>query len=474
MKRAVILVCLLVVPLVLFGAQPPAGHFAGNWQGAISVMGQELNIIVHFEMKAGALGGTIDIPQQNAVGLPLINIRTDGDKIHFELVAGPTVAVFDGVLKDGIVSGDFQQATVKATFRMSRAKDEEKKTDKAESVPYKQEEVTITNGPVTLAGTLTLPEGPGPFPAVVMITGSGSQNRDEEVFGFKPFRLIADHLTRNGVAVLRCDDRGIGGSKGDVASATTADFAGDVAAELAYLRGRKDIAAGKLGLIGHSEGGVIAPMVAAKDHGLAFIVMMSGPAVRGDKVIIEQSRLIAKADGESDQSVAENAAAEEKLLSMISGKAADKEIESFLASVIGKAYDRMPAEQRKAAGDRETFVKTQVKGQMAAVGSPWFRYFIAFEPAPILAQVKCPVLAFYGEKDLQVPTAQNAPVIQEIFRKSANRGLTIKIMPDANHLYEKAGNGSPTEYAKLDKVFVPGFLDTLSGWIKATIKQGRS
>ncbi len=468
MKRILVITAALAVIVLMLGAQTPAAMLAGNWEGPISVMGTELKIVVHFEETAGVLKGKIDVPQQGAFGLELQNIKQDGDKVHFQFQAGPTVAEFDAILKDGVLAGDFLQSGVKGTFKLTRGTTVPQAAvgDKKgpEPLPYKAVEVSIQNGAIKLAGTLTIPEGKGPFPAVIMITGSGAQNRDEELFGFKPFRVIADHLTRRGIAVLRCDDRGIGGSQGNTATSTTLDFSGDVAAQAAFLRTRSEIKKNGIGLVGHSEGGIVAPL-AASNGGFAFIVLISGPSVTGEEVILEQARLISKAAGVKDEVIEANLADQKRIFALVKSPGNEKEIENTITAASRKAFEAMTPEEKKSIADPEAFIRNYVKGQMASLGSPWFRYFISYDPAPALKQVKCPILALYGAKDLQVPPAQSIPVLEKIVKEGKNKDVTIKVLPEANHLFLKADTGSPTEYATMDKTFVPGFLDTISAWI---------
>ena len=238
MRKPLFFLALVLLSFTLLSAQSRAEGLTGPWEGTLTLLGGGLKIIVHLEEGDAGLTGTIDIPQQKAFGRPLTNLRREGEKLHFELAAGPGLALFDGVLRERTLQGTFLQAGVKGTFRLLRG--EEASVEKmavAEPSPYREEEVSLLNQGIRLAGTLTLPQGKGPFPGVIMITGSGAQNRDEEILGFKPFRVIADHLARKGIAVLRCDDRGVGGSGGSTAASTTRDFASDVLAQAAYMRG---------------------------------------------------------------------------------------------------------------------------------------------------------------------------------------------------------------------------------------------
>jgi hypothetical protein len=445
---------------------------SGPWEGTLAVMGQELKIIVHFDEGGDVQKWTIDIPQQMALGIPLSNMKREGDKVHFELAAGPGLATFDGVFENGAIRGDFMQAGIKGSFSITQGAlkpaEEPAEKEKPGPLPYKEEEVSLSNGALKLSGTLTIPQGAGPFPAVIMITGSGTQNRDEEIFGFKLFRVIADHLTRKGIAVLRCDDRGLG-SLSAVLLATTQDFAGDVVAQAAYLRGRREIAPDKVGLFGHSEGGIIAPL-ANREGNFAFLVLMAGTAVSGREVLLEQIALIAGADGASEAEIAEAVASQKKAYALMGKPEGEKEIERMMADQVRKGLVRMTPEQRQAVADPDAYVKNVTAAQLAALHSPWFRFFLDYDPRPALEAVRCPVLALFGEKDMQVSPKQNLPVMEKALKKGGNPDVTFKVIPGANHLFQKAKTGSPSEYAALEKDFAPGFLDTISSWILATTR----
>lgn len=465
MKRTALLSAALIAALVLPAAAAAGETLAGSWEGAILIMGQELKFAVLFSGPEGELKASMDIPQQGAMGLPLTQVRRDGDKVHFELVAGPGVAVFDGTVAAGAIEGEFLQAGIKGTFRLvPRAeKTPAPPPAAAEPLPYREEEVAVANGEIKLSGTLTIPEGQGPFPAVIMITGSGTQNRDEEIFGFKLFRVIADHLTRQGIAVLRCDDRAFGAS-GAAGSATSADFAADVNAQARYLRGRPDIDPKRVGLFGHSEGGLIAPM-AEREGKFAFMVLMAGTAVKGEDVILEQMARIARADGAGEKEIRRDVSDQKKIYALLGDPQGEEKLAEFIMAQARRGLEQMPADQRRAITDPEAYVQTMAKAQRLTLRSPWFRFFLSYDPAPALQAMKCPVLALFGEKDTQVIPAQNQPVMEKALRKAGNRDVTFKVFPGANHLFQKAGTGSPSEYAKLEKAFLPGFLETVSEWI---------
>ena len=438
-------------------AQSPA---SGRWEGAITIMGQDLGIVVVLTADAPPKG-TIDIPQQGAKDLPLANVRVEGQKVHFELAAGPGVAVFDGELKGEQLSGTFEQAGVKGTFALKKGNAPAQEPPP----PYKQEEVKLENGGLTLAGTLTVPPGGGPHPALILITGSGAQNRDEDVFGFKVFKLLADHLTRAGFAVLRCDDRGVGGSTGSTMEATTSDFADDVLAQVKFLKTQPAIDKARIGLLGHSEGALVAPMVATRSPEIAFLVLLSGPAVTGEKIMLAQADLIGRAEGKTPEQVRANAEVQKILFTAARENKGWDDALLAVKAATRKAIAALPEEQRNGIPNVDVLVNRQAESQVAFARSPWFRFFLDYDPAPPLARVACPVLAVFGELDLQVPTQQNRSVMEDTVKKGGNRNWTFVVVPKANHLYQAATTGSATEYPKLKKEFAPGFLDTITSWL---------
>jgi len=441
-----------------------------QWDGAILVLGSELGMTVRFSSDSGVWSATMDIPQQGAMGLPLQNVKVDLPSVYFELMGGPGLAVFDGTLAGDSITGSFAQSGVTGTFRLRQttvAPEAPPVDTAAAPVPYRSEEITFHNGDITLAGTLTLPEGLGPFAAVVLISGSGAQNRDEEIFGFRPFRLIADHLTGAGMAVLRYDDRGVGGSSGNVQMATSDDFAGDALAAVAFLRERADIRGDAVGLIGHSEGGLVAPMASVRSPDVAFIVLLAGGAVPGDEILLAQAELILRANGASEEALAAQRQLQLKIFAAIRADTGWDGVRAEIEGQIRESIEALPAEQRAAITDLGSFVKTRADQQIIGVRLPWFRFFLDFDPRTVLSKVSVPVLALFGEKDLQVPPDQSVEPMREAFAAAPTTDVTIEVLPGANHLFQAATTGSPNEYATLKKEFVPGFLDLITGWIEA-------
>jgi hypothetical protein len=340
-------------------------------------------------------------------------------------------------------------------------------------LPYIEEEVTFENGDITLAGTLTLPEGDGPFPALILLSGSGQQDRDGAlpiVPGYRPFADIADTLTRQGIAVLRYDDRGVGGSTaGDLAAVTSADFANDAEAAFDFLQSRADIGGQQIGFLGHSEGGILAPMVAARNPDVAFVISMAGTAVNGYETVIKQVERLSLASGASS---AEAAAAGEKqraALDLVLAQDWDG-LEAMVTAIVEEQIAAVPAEQLAAMGGMDAAVQQQVAAQMQALQSPWYQYFMSHDPGQDWAQVAAPVLGLFGGNDTQVDAEQNSAALQAALESAGNADVTIQVLPTANHLFQEAVTGGVDEYATLPPQLMPEFLEAISQWLLARVQ----
>jgi len=462
-SRMLFLAAALLVPFSSSYTQSPDGQ----WIGSISVMGAELNIMVTFVSRGDSVSATIDIPQQMALSLALTNVSWKPPKTHFELPAGPGLAVFDGTIAGDSVRGRFMQGGYEGSFRLERGRDVKKTAAAPAPVPppYAEDSITYVSGGITIAGTLTVPRGKGRHPAAVLITGSGAHNRDEELFGFRPFQIIADYLTRRGIAVLRCDDRGVGGSGGSKSTSTTADHALDVLAAVKYLRGRDDIDPGGIGLVGHSEGGAIAPIAAAQSQDVAFIVLLAGPSITGAKTILYQLESQLRLAGSPADVIGQQLHLQERVFNCVRADTGWAALAELLRADAAQGIASLPPERRRTIADSASFVNATAQAKIAAVRSPWFRYFVTFDPAKTLASVRCPVLAIFGELDQQVPVALNRGPMEDALRKGMTKDWKIEVIPKANHLFITAVTGAPAEYATLEKRFVPGFLDLVGDWI---------
>ncbi len=456
----------LILPCFLDGAQPGAAaaaapDFSGTWNGSIEIPGTPLAIAVHLEVSGGSWSGTIDIPAQNAKGLALSAVRVAGDSLSFEIAGVPGEPTFHGVWSGGQVKGAFSQGGQQFNFSLSReaSAGPEHPDEPKPPYPYKTEEVKVTSGGVTLAGTLTEPEKGGPFPAAILITGSGPQNRDEEVFGHKPFLVLADCLTRAGIAVLRTDDRGVGGSGGSLSECNSETLAQDALAEVAFLRARSEIAASKVGLIGHSEGGLIAPIAASESKDVAYIVMLAGPGVPGDEILHQQAAKIYGMKGAPPDSVAAVLDQHRKVLSLVKAGA---DSVALLPEVKRLVRLQVGLQGGSLSGDK---LDRQARASTRQMLGPWFKFFVSFDPRTALAKVQVPVLALNGALDVQVDPDQNLPAIEAALKAAGNSRVTVRRLPGLNHLFQKAKTGGIEEYATIPETMSPEALHVIRDWV---------
>ena len=447
------------------------------WKGVCDTPGVALDFVVVFKPAAerGQYTATIDIPVQMAKGLPLIDVVLSDTDLRFT-IAPPAGAVFElkRAADDKTATGELKQHGMTFPVRMQRITEEEAKSvgpprpqTPKPPFPYTQRDVTYENPKdgTKLAGTLTLPEGPGPHPAVLLITGSGAQDRDETIFGHKPFFVLADHLTRHGIAVLRVDDRGVGGSTGAKPDVTTADFATDVQAGIAFLKQQHEIDGRRIGLIGHSEGGTIAPLVAAESHDVACIVLLAGPGLPGDKLLILQNEALLKAAGAAPEVIKRHTDAHRAVHECVARKVDE--------DTLRKAVQELVTVQLSPPGGPEP-TSEQIDGAtklgMSQFASSWVRWFLSHDPRETLRKVKYPVLALGGSVDLQVPAKENLPEIEKALKAGGNTDVTTKELPGLNHLFQEAKTGQVAEYATIDQTFSPTALDVLTTWLRAHFK----
>jgi fermentation-respiration switch protein FrsA (DUF1100 family) len=444
----------------------PAKAIEGIWQGSLKVAGMELRLATKIARKDGALTGTLDSVDQGAKDIAIEEVSFKEDTLRLNLKG--LKAEFEGKMsKDGAeIAGHWKQGGLEfpLTFKRVAKVDEPNRPQEPKGpCPYAEEEVGYENkkAGVKLAGTLTLPRSKGPFPAVLLITGSGPQDRDETLFGHKPFKLIADYLTRRGIAVLRVDDRGVSKSTGNHAKATTLDFAEDVEAGVAYLKSRTDINAREIGLLGHSEGGVIAPMVAARSKDIAFIVMLAGTGVNGEQVLYTQGQAILKAMGAPDRSLARQRTMQEILFQTMKREPDNGVAEKVVREAWAKEMAKLTEDEKKQAGAMNAALDAQLK----RVLSPWFRFFLTYEPVGALQKVQCPVLALNGEKDLQVDPKINLEAIARALKAGGNKDFTTVELPKLNHLFQTCKTGTVAEYGQIEETIAPVALERIADWI---------
>ena len=466
----------ITLALIFFGifdSFAQTKDLTGIWAGKLSLPNSmELTIVFNLSKNdSGIYSSTLDSPDQGAMGIPTESTLINGDSI---LIKIPVVQGFySGKISydEMKIVGKWSQGgmnldlTVKNVEKLEgRNRPQEPK----EPFDYSSEEVLFENeiDGVVLAGTFTFPKEGNNFPAVVMISGSGGQDRNEEIFNHKPFLVIADYLTKNGIAVLRFDDRGIAQSTGDHSKATSEDFAKDVLSAVEFLKERKEIDKTKIGLIGHSEGGMIAPLAAVQSNDVAFIVMMAGLGIPGDSILYLQGELIQRAEGMSEEEIQKSVKTQREIFSIVKSSNDDEKLVADLKEKFYAEYSTMTEEEKSKLGDPEVYLNMQIK----TITSPWFKYFLRFDPVPVLEKVKCPVLAINGEKDLQVPPKENLLAIETALKKGGNNNYEVKMMPGLNHLFQTSTKGAISEYGKIEETISPLALQTMLDWIKKITK----
>ena len=461
----------LVILTSLFSLTIYGQDITGQWNGALKIQGTQMRLVFNVTQSDNGFSSTMDSPDQGAKGIP--TTTTSFENSILKITIANAKIEYEGTLgQDNIIVGTFMQGGQSFPMNLSKEKIEKEKLVRPQEpikpFPYYSEDITFENKKVgiNLAGTLTLPNKEGVFPVVILISGSGPQNRDEELLGHKPVLVLSDFLTKNGIAVLRYDDRGIAMSKGDFKTATSADFATDVESAIAYLKTRKEINKNKIGLIGHSEGGLIAPMVASKSKDVAFIVLLAGTGIQGDSLLLLQKKLIEEASGVSKEDIQKGQSSNRKVFDIVNKSISLEQLNSDLTIYFKQILKDNPNTQKPAEMSDDDFVKLQVK----QIASPWMQYFIKYNPAPALEKVKCPVLAVNGEKDLQVPPKENLEAIKKALTKGGNKSVTTKELPNLNHLFQECKTGSPDEYATIEQTFSPNALTEILKWLQTQTK----
>ena len=445
----------------------------GIWTGKLELPNSlELAIVFNLSKDdSGKYTSTLDSPDQGAMGIPTESTLINGDSI---LIKIPVVQgsysgkIFYDEMK---IVGKWSQGGMSldlSVIKVDKLEGRNRPQEPKEPFTYNSEEVLFENeiDDVVLAGTLTYPKEGNNFPAVVMISGSGGQDRNEELLGHKPFFVISDYLTQNGIAVLRFDDRGIAQSTGNHDTATSEDFAKDVISAVEFLKERKEIDNTKIGLIGHSEGGMIAPLAAVQSNDVAFMVMMAGLGIPGDSILYLQGELIQRAEGMSEEEIQKSVKTQREIFSIVKSSNDDEKLVADLKEKFYAEYSTMTEEEKTKLGDPEVYLNMQIK----TITSPWFKYFLRFDPVPVLEKVKCPVLAINGEKDLQVPPKENLSAIELALKKGGNNNFEVIMLPGLNHLFQTSTTGAISEYGKIEETISPVALETMLNWVQKITK----
>ncbi|HEY4838830.1 MAG TPA: alpha/beta fold hydrolase [Candidatus Acidoferrales bacterium] len=448
--------------LLYFLAVPAfAQEAAGDWIGQLD---SGFKVRVHLEKSASGYSGHLTNPSGNETDFDQVTLQVASDGTHLHFGISKLNMSYDGIWNDQEKTWNgsltFQQVyplILKRAAAADLAPVEHKRPQEAaiisQSRPYLERDVKFNNssGHVQLAGTLSVPNGKGPFPAIVLISGTGQNTRDEDVWGHKVFLVLADAMARRGIAVLRYDKRGVGGSTGDYDLATTVDFTSDAVAAVAWLATQPEIAVRRIGVLGHSEGGVIAPMVAAEDKSVAFVVMIAGPTIRGDKLFVLQSAMTAKTYGAPDDYIAKRKIFDQMLYDEIISAPSDTVALDRAKAIVaqGVADKIIDADEAKTLALEDT--------------RPWERYFLAYDPAATLASLRIPVLALNGSLDVQVPAKENLAAAREALK--GNSKATVIELAGMNHLLQDAKTGSPNEYNDIEETMSPAALKIIVDWV---------
>ena len=438
----------------------------GSWKGDLQVSGNRLPLVFNLSVSKDGLGATVDSPSQGAWAVPTSQARLEGRQVSIRMAA--LGASFVGEVDPEVLSitGTWSQGTASLALKLERtgpSAGPARPQTPAPPFPYKTEELHISGGPgVSLAGTLALPAGSGPYPAVLLVSGGGPQDRDETILGHKPFLVIADYLCRRGIAVLRLDDRGVGASTGKFVDATSLDFAEDAEAALLWLAGRPGIDPRRLGLAGHSEGGLVAAIVGARNPAVRFVILLAGPGLPGKDLLLLQTAALMRAKGAPEEDILATRSINARLYALATSPGDPR----LSAVAIKRTYLDWIRERPGMTEGQKAEAGQGAEALAASLLGPWMRGFLSLDPRPSLARLDIPVLAINGTKDLQVPARENLEAIGAAMAGSSGR-LTSLALPGLNHLFQHARTGLPSEYGSLEESFAPEALGIIGDWILA-------
>ena len=446
---------LILLPCSLFSQS-----IEGSWNGILKTENFELKIVFNISKSDTLYTATMDSPDQGAKGIPVNKVEFNGTIV--KLFVTSAMVEYSGVFMGDKIMGTFKQGSATIPLNLTKRPFEGPKRPQEPRAPfpYSVQEVSFMSpkAGIELSGTLTLPKDSNPKALVVLISGSGPQNRDEEIMNHKPFLLWADYLTKRGIGVLRFDDRGVGKSGGSFSASTSFDFADDVNSAVDYLRSRGEFKNIKIGLMGHSEGGLIAPIVASKRGDVSFLVLLAAPGVKGSDIIVAQQELIGKASGAPAEEVEKYSKISRELYDIIDKERDNpilkKLLRDFIATNAGEATE------------------SQINQQVAAITTPWMLTFLNYDPAESQTKIKIPVIAVNGTKDLQVPYEENLKALEKSFltahgnnKDSFDKYVTIMKIEGVNHLFQRSETGLPMEYSKIEETISPEVLEKVTTWI---------
>ena len=444
-------ITILLVILITFNYSQ-SQEIQGDWYGNLDLQIREIPLVFHIVKTDTAFVSTIDSPNQKSFDIPVDKTIFQDSIISFQV--NRLGVNYTGVYheKKNKIIGKFSQRGIITPLELQRNPIKINRPQEPEKpYPYNSEEVTFYNkkDKITLAGTLTTPKNKKDFPTVILITGSGPQNRNEEAMNHKPFLVISDYLTRNGIAVLRYDDRGVGESEGEYSKATSKDLSRDTEAAIKYLKSRKEIDKNKIGLVGHSEGGLIAPMIAANSEDVSYIVLLAGPGLKGEQLLLLQKKLIEQKSGVNEIAINRSQSVFKGAYDLITSfEGNDEELKNKLEEYFNKEFNNQMGEN-------------QLNNLIESITSPWTKYFLKYDPSIALGKINIPVLALFGKNDLQVPAAENS----RVFEDAGNKNIEIIQFDNLNHFFQESKTGMPNEYSEIEQTISPEALNIISQWI---------
>ncbi|HEV7332212.1 MAG TPA: alpha/beta hydrolase [Flavisolibacter sp.] len=471
--------CFFIFSLFLSLTSRAQKNIEGTWEGKLAVAGNTLRLVIHLKGQGGAYSATLDSPDQGAKGIPVSSVLSTGDSLHLE-VAVARAKLSGRLINDSTLNGQWQQGGAafpielkKTTAGNNAAAAQKRPQTPQPPFPYDSKDVTYYNADrsIRFGATITKPFGGGSYPAVLLITGSGPQNRDEELFGHKPFAVIADDLTKRGFLVLRVDDRGVGQTTGDHGSATSKDFADDVKSGLAFLRSLPEVDETKIGLLGHSEGGMIAQMVGAEQNDLAFIVMLAAPGIPVTELMTLQNEAVLLAAGVDKEAVKAYLGLYRQLIAAIAFAPAEQAAK-MTRDIVDNWIKKTPKEKVLAT----TGISDEAGKQKWAAafskqaGHPWFKHFLQYNPDVYLRKLKAKVLALNGEKDVQVTPSANLAGLRASLKKSPSPQYDIVELKGLNHLLQRCRQCTPQEYGELEETIAPEALEAIGTWLVKEVK----
>jgi len=466
MKKYVILLLLLGT---IFSAK--SQDLSGTWTGVLNTGSGTLRLVFHLNASNGNYTATMDSPDQGATGIPVDKVQFDKGEVTLAVSAIGLTYSGKPATDAKTIDGTFTQGSFTTPMQLVYSNAETKQVRPQDPVtfPYMVEDIVFENklAGIKLAGTLTVPTLSRTNKIVILISGSGPQNRNEElgVFNHRPFLVVSDYLTRSGIAVLRFDDRGVAQSEGNFSDATTADFATDVEAAILYIKQRPDLANFQIGLIGHSEGGLIAPMVAARNKMVNFIVLLAGPGVSGKQVLLTQIEDIMRVSKMSDTLINHTLNTSAALYNYMqkNSQMPDSLLRKNLKNVAITQISKYPTSYLSGAS-----VDQLAEEQVDQIFNKWFRYFLEYDPYNDLKKLSCPVLALNGSTDLQVNAQINLGAIEKALKKSKSKKFQTVELPGLNHLFQKSATGLPSEYGKIEETFNAEALEKITLWIQSS------